>query len=75
MITLQDRRDFYAQFIVRSTGSTNAALIDAFARTPREHYMGPGPWQIFVGLKCPVNGVPIGGVVPFERKKRGYCCT
>ncbi len=49
MATLQDRRDFYAQFIVKSAGSQDAALIDAFAHTPREHYMGPGPWPIFVG--------------------------
>lgn len=53
MKSLQAYRDFYASFIVRSAGSpagsSNQALIAAFAATPREHYMGPGPWPIFVG--------------------------
>ncbi len=49
MNSLQSHRDFYASFIVRSAGSSSEALIAAFASTPREHYMGAGPWPIFVG--------------------------
>ena len=46
---LQSYRDFYASYIVRSAGAASQALIQAFATTPREHYLGPGPWPIFVG--------------------------
>ena len=46
---LQDYRDFYANFVVKSVGSSNENLIAAFASTAREHYVGQGPWQIFVG--------------------------
>lgn len=49
MNTVQDFRDFYAQFIVRSAGSSNERLISAFASVKREHYVGKGPWQVFVG--------------------------
>lgn len=43
------QRRFYAEFIVRSAGSSDARLIDAFAAVPREHYVGPGPWRVSVG--------------------------
>lgn len=49
MTTLQDHRDFYANFIVRSSGSSDPRLIAAFATTKREHYLGDGPWPVFVG--------------------------
>lgn len=49
MQTLQDLRRFYAEFIVRSTGSADERLIAAFAEVPREQYVGPGPWQVFIG--------------------------
>jgi protein-L-isoaspartate(D-aspartate) O-methyltransferase len=42
-------RHFYARFVVRSAGSSDERLIAAFANVPREHYVGPGPWNIFVG--------------------------
>lgn len=47
--SIQDYRDFYANFIVRSAGSSSAALIAAFSSVERERYVGPGPWPIFVG--------------------------
>jgi protein-L-isoaspartate(D-aspartate) O-methyltransferase len=47
--SIQDYRDFYANFIVKSVGSSSERLIAAFSSTPREHYVGAGPWQIFVG--------------------------
>lgn len=49
MKPIQAYRDFYANFIVKSIGSSNERLIAAFSSTPREHYLGVGPWQIFVG--------------------------
>lgn len=39
-------RSFYAEFIVRQTGSKNKHLIDAFANIAREKYMGDGPWDV-----------------------------
>lgn len=49
MPTLEQHRRFYAEFVVRSAGSGDERLIDAFAAVPREDYLGPGPWPIFVG--------------------------
>ncbi len=49
MNSIADHRRFYAEYIVRSTGSTSARLIEAFASVPREDFLGPGPWQVFVG--------------------------
>lgn len=49
MSSIADHRRFYAEFIVKSSGSSNAKLIDAFAAIPREDFVGPGPWPIFVG--------------------------
>ncbi len=51
MKAIQAYRDFYANFIVNSAGSTSQRLISAFASTPREHYLGPGPWPIFAGSR------------------------
>jgi protein-L-isoaspartate(D-aspartate) O-methyltransferase len=42
-------RRFYAEFIVKSAGSSEQRLIDAFACVPRENFVGAGPWQVFVG--------------------------
>lgn len=49
MNTLQNFRDFYAQFLVRSAGSSSERLIAAFATVKRERYVGRRPWQVFVG--------------------------
>lgn len=49
MTPIGAHRRFYAEFIVRSSGSTDARLIEAFAAVPREDYLGPGPWPVFVG--------------------------
>jgi protein-L-isoaspartate(D-aspartate) O-methyltransferase len=49
MNPIEDFRRFYAQFIVRSAGSTDERLMAAFASVPREDYLGPGPWPVFVG--------------------------
>jgi protein-L-isoaspartate(D-aspartate) O-methyltransferase len=46
--SVQAHRDFYANFIVKSAGSSDERLIAAFSITDRAHYVGPGPWPIFV---------------------------
>ncbi|HSS70367.1 MAG TPA: methyltransferase domain-containing protein [Casimicrobiaceae bacterium] len=49
MNPIEDFRKFYAHFIVKSSGSSDERLIAAFSAVPREKYLGPGPWQVFVG--------------------------
>jgi len=45
-LTIEDYRRCYADEI-RFVANLNApALIDAFARVPREKFIGPGPWQV-----------------------------
>ena len=46
MMTLDDCRRFYADEIRFSANPRSSALIEAFARVPREKYLGPPPWQI-----------------------------
>lgn len=49
MMPVEAFRRFFAEFIVKSAGSSDQRLIDAFAAVPREDFVGPGPWQVFVG--------------------------
>jgi protein-L-isoaspartate(D-aspartate) O-methyltransferase len=49
MTPIEEHRRFYAQFVVRSAGATDERLMAAFATVPREDYVGPGPWPVFVG--------------------------
>lgn len=49
MNRLQDCREAYAEFVVRSVGTPDPRLRAAFATTEREHYFGPGPWLIMGG--------------------------
>lgn len=48
MNSIEDHRLFYANFVVRSAGSSNEQLIAAFAAIKRERYVGSGPWSIYV---------------------------
>jgi len=49
---LEAHRCFYADLITASAGAgKNERLRDAFAVTPRERFVGPGPWKIFAGGK------------------------
>ena len=48
MQPIQAYRDFFANYIVRSIGSTSEPLIAAFAAVPREHFVGSGPWPVCV---------------------------
>ena len=45
-MTLDDCRLFYADEIRVAAGLHSAALVAAYARVPREKFMGPAPWQI-----------------------------
>jgi protein-L-isoaspartate(D-aspartate) O-methyltransferase len=49
MIPIEKFRRFYAELIVKSAGSSDEKLMDAFTAVPREDFTGPGPWQVFVG--------------------------
>ncbi len=44
-IGIEDYRRFYAEEIVAVTGMQSPALLEAFAKVPREHFLGPGPWE------------------------------
>lgn len=43
---LEEYRRFYAEEIAAVTGVQSRALIEAFAKVPREDFLGAGPWQI-----------------------------
>jgi protein-L-isoaspartate(D-aspartate) O-methyltransferase len=45
-MTLEDYRQFYAEEIRLAANITSTALVEAFARVPRENFLGPGPWKI-----------------------------
>jgi len=45
-MNLEDCRQFYAQEIRFAANLTSPALIEAFARVPREDYLGAPPWHI-----------------------------
>ncbi len=44
--TLEDYRRFYADEIRFVANLNSPALVDAFARVPREKFIGPGPWRV-----------------------------
>jgi protein-L-isoaspartate(D-aspartate) O-methyltransferase len=46
MMTVEECRSFYAQEVKFAAGVTTPALVEAYARVPRERFLGPGPWQI-----------------------------
>jgi len=45
-MTLDDCRRFYAEEVRFAANISSPALVEAFARVPREKFLGPGPWQI-----------------------------
>ena len=45
-MNLEDCRRFYSQEIRLVAGITSLALVDAYARVPRENFLGDPPWQI-----------------------------
>jgi protein-L-isoaspartate(D-aspartate) O-methyltransferase len=46
MMTVEECRSFYAQEVKFAASVTTPGLVEAFARVPREKFLGPGPWQI-----------------------------
>jgi protein-L-isoaspartate(D-aspartate) O-methyltransferase len=46
MMTLEECREFYAREVKFAANLTTPALAEAFAKVPREKFLGPGPWQI-----------------------------
>jgi protein-L-isoaspartate(D-aspartate) O-methyltransferase len=46
MMTIEECREFYAREIKFAANLTTPGLVEAFARVPREKFLGPGPWQL-----------------------------
>ena len=46
MATLEAHRRFFAELITAKAGTPKSSLTSAFAATPRERYLGPGPWKV-----------------------------
>jgi protein-L-isoaspartate(D-aspartate) O-methyltransferase len=46
---LESHRKFFADLLNATVGSRNERLVAALTGTPRERFLGPGPWKIFVG--------------------------
>jgi protein-L-isoaspartate(D-aspartate) O-methyltransferase len=46
MMTIEECRSFYAQEIRFAANLVTPGLVDAFAKVPREKFLGPGPWQL-----------------------------
>lgn len=44
---LEAHRAFFANLITMQAGVPNGRLSAAFAATPRERFLGPGPWKVF----------------------------
>ena len=51
MDRLEAHRKFYADLLTTTCGVPNGRLTVALAATPRERFVGLGPWKIFVGGK------------------------
>ncbi len=46
MMTIAECRAFYAQEVRFAASLSTPGLLEAFAKVPREKFLGPGPWQI-----------------------------
>ena len=46
MRALDAIRQYYAEELRAVANLQSEALVRAFAKVPREHFLGPGPWQI-----------------------------
>jgi len=46
MTSLEQQRRFFAEEIEAIANLTNAAVVDALAHVPREHFLRQGPWTI-----------------------------
>jgi protein-L-isoaspartate(D-aspartate) O-methyltransferase len=52
MDRLESHREFFAQLITATVGvpGGKGRLADAFVATPRERFVGPGPWRVFTAI-------------------------
>ena len=66
MMTLEDCRTFYAQEVRWAANLTSMALIEAYARVPREKYLGPPPWQI---VSADVRAIALSGMGCITQRK------
>jgi protein-L-isoaspartate(D-aspartate) O-methyltransferase len=48
---IASHRQFFADFVTANVPSPQPALVEAFRTTPREAFLGPGPWYAFTGAK------------------------
>jgi len=46
---LREVRDFYAKFLAACSRSNDPRIEQAFQTVPRERFLPPGPWKVFVG--------------------------
>jgi len=46
MMTVDECRSFYAQEVRFAANLRTPGLVQAFAKVPRERFLGPGPWQL-----------------------------
>lgn len=60
MMTLEDCRAFYAQEVRFATNLTTPGLLEAYARVPREKFLGPPPWYIGSAESRALSAVGIG---------------
>jgi protein-L-isoaspartate(D-aspartate) O-methyltransferase len=44
-------RQFFAELVTANVPAPQVALVEAFRTTPREAFLGPGPWYAFTGGK------------------------
>lgn len=49
MDELETVRGWYAEELRYAAAVKSQAVVQAFARVPRERFLGPGPWQICTG--------------------------
>jgi protein-L-isoaspartate(D-aspartate) O-methyltransferase len=50
MRSLEAHRSFFASLVTASAGIPEGNLSAAFAATPRERFVGDGPWRVFTAL-------------------------
>ena len=58
LMNLDEVRQFFAEEIHVVANIQTGALVSAFAKVPREQFLGPGPWQIPIIDTC---GAVVGG--------------
>ncbi|MFZ0738735.1 MAG: methyltransferase domain-containing protein [Candidatus Acidiferrales bacterium] len=59
-MTLEECRRFYAEEVRLAANVSSPALVEAFARVPREKFLGPGPWEI---ASADIRGMSAMGMI------------